>query len=184
MPRNCLICLLVIISLSSCTGLLSTNIPGTVQKSLPQEWVGKYEAVVEMPDDEPVDTSIKYVTIESRRITFKSDNESVSYSLDDSLRYSVSGQNKYLSVLQPHGLYFIMKVIKTGPGLEVHFLLPEDDDMEDLKKEDFEKYFEKVQKVTKKDNIYFKVTIIEKKLDDFFKSPLAFKNFVKLSAVK
>lgn len=181
MRRNYLIYLWLVTFLSSCIAILSTNVPGTLQKSFPQEWIGKYKIIVETPDEGPDSSDQRILTIESKRMSLTGGDRDISYSLDDSLRYSVSGQNKYIALIYPDGLYAIAKMSKGDKGLEMRIIVAED---EDVKQQDLAKYFDNVQKITKKDDRYVKVTINEKKLDEFFKSPVASKDVVVLVPLK
>jgi hypothetical protein len=169
---------------SSCTMVLSTNIPGKPEKSLPKEWLGKYEVTYASHFSDKRDSAPgekEYVTIESTRITWIGPDGTKIYSLDDSLRYSaIYGQSRYISLLMPQGLYAIFKVVKNADTLEL-FSLSSDDE---IKKADLNKYFGNVEKIKKEDDEYYKVTIIEKKLDAYFKSSIPSKESTKLVRVK
>jgi hypothetical protein len=174
--------LLTFVLFSSCTMILSTNYPGNSEKTLPKEWLGKYEIISPTLFPETKDstkTGKKFARIESNRIIWTTNEGDKVYSLDDSLRYSVHNQNRYISLLMPQGLYAVFKVIKTGASLELYSLSSE----EEPKKADLNKYFAKVEKKSDEGDEYYKVTIIEKKLDAFFKSSIPSKAPTKLVPV-
>jgi hypothetical protein len=146
---------LALVLFSSCTMILSTNIPGSSSTSLPKEWLGKYEVVSTSPFPEKKDSTKpekEYATIESTRITWESNDGNKVYSLDDSLRYSVYGQNRFISLLMPQGLYAVFKVIKNGASLELYSLSSD----EEPKKADLNKYFDKVEKKSDEGDAYYK----------------------------
>ena len=169
---------------SSCTMILTTNIPGKSERSLPKEWWGRYEIITESKMPERKDSAQpekEYATIESDRIMWQSSDGTKIYSLDDSLRYSVIyGQNRYLSLLLPQGLYAVFKVIKKADTLELYSLSSD----EEPKKSELNKYFGKVEKIKKGEDEYYKATIIEKKLDAYFKSSIPSKKAIRLVPVK
>ncbi|MFI5128675.1 MAG: hypothetical protein ACHQFX_01740 [Chitinophagales bacterium] len=174
----------VLVLFSSCTIILSTNIPGKSEKLLPKEWLGKYEVISASVFPEKRDSAQhekEYATIEANRIIWESRDGVKTYSLNDSLRYSViSGQSKYISLLMPQGLYAVFKVIKNADTLELYSLSSEDEP----KKAELNKYFSKVEKMKKGDDEYYKVTIVEKKLDAYFKSSIPSKDVIKLVPVR
>jgi hypothetical protein len=176
--------MLAIILFPSCTMILSTNYPGSSEKSLPKEWLGKYEVITTSPFPEKKDSAQpdkKYAIIESTRITWKTSDGDKIYSLNDSLRYSVMySQSRYLSLLMPQGLYAVFKVIKKADTLELYSMSSDDEP----KKGELNKYFGKVEKIKKGEDEYFKVTIIEKKLNAYFKSPIPSKEPTRLVSVK
>jgi hypothetical protein len=184
MIRLLLSSVLTMLLFSSCTMILSTNIPGKPEKSLPKEWWGKYEVVTEskMPERKDSAKSEKeYAIIESTRITWRTSDGDKIYSLDDSLRYSVIyGQSRYISLLMPQGVYAIFKVVKKADTLELYSLSSDDEP----KKSDLNKYFTKVEKIKKGEDEYYRVTIIEKKLEAYFKSAIPSKEATKLVPVK
>src|SRR6478672_1261870 len=94
---------LFLLLFSSCTMILSTNYPGSPEKSLPKEWLGKYEVITASPFPEKKDSTQpdkEYAIIESTRVTWKTSDGDKIYSLNDSLRCSVMyGQSRYLSLL-------------------------------------------------------------------------------------
>ena len=165
----------------SCTMILSTNFPGKSEQLLPKEWWGKYEVVSEpkMPDKrDSVKTVKEFVTIESNRITWQGTDETKTYSLNDSLRYSVvNGQDRYLGLLMPEGLFAVFKVVRNAGSLELYSLSSDNDE---IKKSDLAHYFSNVEKVKTSADEYYRVTIIEKKLDDYFKSDIPSKDATKL----
>jgi len=169
----------------SCTMILSTNVPGKSERSLPREWWGKYEAITEsrMPDKRDAEkTERNYVTIDSNRISWQSTDETKTYSLNDSLRYSVIyGQSRYLSLLMPEGLYAVFKVVKNADTLELYSLSSDNDEM---RKADLSQYFSKVEKIKTPADEYYRVTIVEKKLDAYFKSGIPSKDATRLVPVK
>jgi len=179
-----ILAVLALVLFSSCTMVLSTNIPGKSEKSLPKEWLGKYEVISASYFPENRDSAQQekeYATIETNRIIWESRDGTKIYTLNDSLRYSVIyGQSRYLSLLMPQGLYAVFKVIKNGDTLELYSLSSEDEP----KKAELNKYFSKVEKVKKGDDEYYKVTIVEKKLDAYFKSSIPSKDVTKLVPVK
>ena len=62
---------------SSCTIILSTNIPGKAEKSLPDEWLGKYEVISASPLPDKRDSANsekEYAIIESNGITWQSND--------------------------------------------------------------------------------------------------------------
>src|SRR5690349_2971704 len=122
MTRSFFLSAIIICSfLSSCTMILSTNVPGKPEQVLPKEWLGKYEILTEsyMPSKrDSVKPEKQFATIESTRVIWESDEGTKIYSLKDSLRYSVIyGQGRFLSLLMPQGLYAVFKVIKNGNDL-------------------------------------------------------------------
>ena len=165
--------------------ILSTNVPGKSERSLPREWWGKYEAITEprMPDKRDAEkTERNYVTIDSNRISWQSTDETKTYSLNDSLRYSVIyGQSRYLSLLMPEGLYAVFKVVKNADTLELYSLSSDNDEM---RKADLSQYFSKVEKIKTPADEYYRVTIVEKKLDAYFKSGIPSKDATRLVPVK
>lgn len=184
MIRFLLIIVLAFLLFSSCTTILSTNIPGKPEKSLPKEWLGRYEVFADSKMPERKDSAKlekEYAVIENTRITWKTSDGDKIYSLDDSLRYSVIyGQSSYLSLLMPQGLYAVFKVIKNADTLELYSLSSDDEP----KKPELNKYFGNVEKVKKEKDEYYKVTIIEKKLDAYFKSSIPSKEATRLVPVK
>jgi hypothetical protein len=184
MIRFLLSVVLALVLFSSCTMILSTNIPGKPEKSLPKEWWGKYEVFTDSKMPERKDSAIlekEYAIIEGTRITWKTGDEEKTYSLDDSLRYSVIyGQGRYISLLLPQGVYAVFKVIKNADTLELYSLSSDDEP----KKADLNKYFSKVEKIKKGEDEYYRVTIVEKKLDAYFKSAIPSKEATKLVLVK
>lgn len=185
MIRSILISGLIISLYSSCTMILSTNVPGKQEKTLPKEWLGKYEVVsaTHFSDKrDSVPSEKEYAIIESTRITYKGTDETKIFSLDDSLKYSVIyGQSRYLSLLMPQGLYAIFKVVKNADTLVLYSL---SSDNEEIKKADLTKYFQDVEKIKRQDDEYYRVSIVEKKLDPYFKSPIPSKEPIKLVMVK
>ena len=170
---------------SSCTLILSTNVPGKPEKSLPPEWLGKYEVITPSPFPEKKDTSEhpekEYATIESTKITWRTNDGDKVFSLADSLRYSmIPGEGRFLSLLMPQGLYAIFKVVKNADTLEFHSLCSDDD----IKKIDLNKYFDKIEKINKGEDEYYKVTIVDKKLGAYFKSAIPSKEITKLVPVR
>ena len=184
MRRFFLPVILSFILFSSCTMILSRNIPGKPEKSLPKEWIGKYEVISSPYFPEKRDTAQhekEYATIETKRIIWESKDGTKTYSLDDSLRYSVIyGQSRYLSLLMPEGLYAIFKVVKKNDTLELYSLSSEDEP----RKGELNRYFDKVEKMKKDEDEYYKVTIVDKKLDAYFKSSIPSKDVTKLVPVK
>jgi hypothetical protein len=170
---------------SSCTMILSTNVPGKAETSLPKEWLGKYEVISEarMPDRKDSTKAEKeFATIENNRITWESVDGIKVFSLGDSLRYSVVyGQSRYLSLLMPQGLYAVFKVEKKEGMLELYSLSSDD---EDLKKWDLYDYFNNIEKMKGDEQQYYKVTIVDKKLDAYFKSKVPSGEVTKLVPVK
>ncbi|SRR5258706_1535439 len=175
---------LAVVLFSSCAMILSTNVPGKQEKSLPKEWLGKYEVISAPYFPEKRDTTQpqkEFATIESNRIIWESRDGTRIYSLTDSLRYSVMyGQSRYLSLLMPQGLYAVFKVVKNVDTLELYSMSAEDEP----KKMELNRYFDKVEKMKKGEDEYFKVTIIEKKLDAYFKSTIPSKDVTKLIPAK
>ena len=184
MIRFLIICAPGLFLFSSCTMILSTNIPGKAEKSLPKEWWGKYEVFADSKMPERKDSAIlekEYAIIESTKITWKTSDGEKIYSLDDSLRYSVIyGQSRYISLLLPQGVYAVFKVIKNADTLALYSLSSDDEP----KKSDLNKYFDKVEKIKKGEDEYYKVTILEKKLEAYFKSAIPSKEATKLVLVK
>ena len=173
-----------VVLFSSCTMILSTNIPGKPEKSLPKEWLGKYEVITVSPLPDRKDSAQsekEFATIESNRVIWNSSDGTKIYSLDDSLRYSVIyGQSRYVSLLMPQGLYAVFKVLKKADTLELYSLSADDE----VKKAELNRYFADVDKIKKGEDEYYKVTIIEKKLDAYFKSSIPSKEVTKLVPVK
>jgi hypothetical protein len=164
---------------ASCTMILSTNYPGSSEKSMPDEWLGRYEVNSPSLFPEKKDsakTEKKYASIENNRISWTTNDENKIYTLGDSLSYSTYDQNRYISFLMPQGLYAVFKVIKNGATLELYSMSSE----EEPKKTELNKYFDKVEKKSEDGDDYYKVTIIDKKLDAFFKSPVPSKEPIKL----
>jgi hypothetical protein len=130
MTRFLLPCLGLIV-LSACTTILSTNIPGKAEQTLPAEWLGKYEVITPSPLPDKRDsanTEKEFAIIESTRITWKSVDGDKVFSLNDSLKYSVMhGESRYLSLLMPQGLYAVFKVRRNADTLELHSLSADDD---------------------------------------------------------
>ena len=185
MSRSVITGMAILLLFCSCTTILSTNIPGKSERLLPKEWWGKYEAIAEskMPDKrDSLKTERAYVTIDSNRISWQSTDETKTYSLDDSLRYSVMyGQVRYLSLLVHEGLYAVFKVEKKGDTLQLYSLSSDNDK---IRKSDLTQYFSKVEKIKNSTDEYYRVTIIEKKLDDYFKSGIPSKDATKLVPLK
>ena len=172
--------LLLLCFFSSCTMILSTTIPGKPEKTLPREWWGKYEVIAESPMPDKRD-SVKHdkeiAVIDSNHITWQNSDGVKTFSLDDSLRYSVIyGQSRYLSLLMPQGLYAIFKVVKTRDTLNLYSLSSD----ADIKKTELNKYFENVDKIQTGDDEFYRVTLVEKKLDAYFKSGIPSKQVIKL----
>ncbi len=184
MLRLLLSTILAVILFSSCTMILATRYPGNPGKTLPKEWLGKYEVISVSPIPDKRDTGQsekEYAIVESTRVTWKSAEGDKVYSLSDSLKYSVMpDQSQYLSVLMAQGLYAVFKVIKNGDALELYSISCDDEP----KKSELNKYFKDVQKIKKGDDEYYKVTLVEKKLDAFFKSSIASKEITRLVPVK
>jgi hypothetical protein len=174
-----------ILVFSSCTMILSTNVPGKTETSLPKEWLGKYEVMSEarMPDRKDSTKAEKeFATIESNRITWESTDGIKVFSLGDSLRYSVIyGQSRYLSLLMPQGLYAVFKVEKKDGTLELYSLSSDD---EEIRKSDLNEYFDNIEKMKENEQQYYKVTIVDKKLDAYFKSKVPSGEVTKLVPVK
>jgi hypothetical protein len=177
------LCALVVFS--SCTMILSTNVPGKIESSLPEEWLGKYEVISEARMPERKDSTKagkEFATIESNRITWESADGTKVFSLGDSLRYSVIyGQSRYLSLLMPQGLYAVFKVEKKDGMLKLYSLCSDD---EDLKKWDLYDYFDNIEKMKGDEEQYYKVTVVDKKLDAYFKSKVPSGEVTKLVAVR
>lgn len=185
MIRSILLPGLIIFLFSSCTMILSTNIPGKPEKSLPKEWLGKYEVVsaTHFSDKrDSVPSEKEYATIESTRIIYTGVDETKIFLLDDSLKYSVIyGQSRYLSLLMPQGLYAVFKVVKNVDTLVLYSL---SSDNEEIKKADLNKYFQDVEKIKRQDDEYYRVSVVEKKLDAYFKSSIPSKEPIKLVLMK
>jgi hypothetical protein len=182
MIRFLLSAVLTLVLFSSCTMILSTNFPGSAEKTLPKEWLGKYEVVLTSPFPDKKDSTKpekEFATIGATRITWQSNDGNKIYSLDDSLRYSVYDKTSYISLLMPQGLYAVFKVVKNGAALELYAMSSD----EEPKKADLNKYFDKIEKKSDQGDEYYKVTIIEKKLDAFFKSSIPSKEPTRLVPV-
>ena len=114
-----------LIVLSACTTILSTNIPGKAEQTLPAEWLGKYEVITPSPLPDKRDSAKHGKGICNHRKhphNLKSVDGDKVFSLNDSLKYSVMhGESRYLSLLMPQGLYAVFKVLKkcrhTGTSL-------------------------------------------------------------------
>ena len=184
MNHRCFYLVAVLFFFSSCTMILSTNVPGRLEKSLPKEWQGRYEVITESYFPEKRDSAKRkkeYATIESTRITWESNDGIKIYKLNDSLRYSViSGKGQYLSLLMPQGLYAVFKVLKDGEMLELQSLSSDDEP----KKAELNRFFDKVEHVKKGEDEYYKVTIVEKKLDAYFESSIPSTEITKLIPMK
>ena len=183
-PRFYLPAIYFLIVLSSCTMILSTNVPGKQEKSLPKEWIGRYKIISSPYFPEKRDTAQhekEYAIFESDRIIWEGADGTKVYSLADSLKYSVIyGQSRYLSLLMPQGLYAVFKVIKKDDGLELYSMSSDDEP----RKGELNKYFAKVEKMKKHEDEYYRVTIVDKKLDAYFKSSIPSKDVTKLVLVK
>jgi hypothetical protein len=81
----------------------------------------------------------------------------------------------------PQGLYAVFKVEKKEGMLELYSLSSDD---EDLKKWDLYDYFNNIEKMKGDEQQYYKVTIIDKKLDAYFKSKVPSGEVTKLVPVK
>jgi len=173
-----------LVVLSSCTMILSTNIPGKQQQTLPAEWLGKYEVITAslLPDKrDSANNEKEFAIIESTRITWKSVDGDKIFSLKDSLRYSaIDGGSRYLSLLMPQGLFAVFKVIIKADTLELHSLSADDD----IKKSELNRYFDNVERLKSGDEEYYKVTIADKKLDGYFKTAIPSKEITKLVKVR
>ena len=183
MFRHFLITTLALLLFASCTQVLSTNYPGKSEKSLPKEWQGNYEVVFTSPFPDKKDSSKperEFARIESDRITWTGRDASKVYSLNDSLRYSVYDHNGYISLLMPEGLYAVFKVTHIGDTLALASMSTD----EEPKKADLVKYFKDVEKKSSQGDDYYQVTIIEKKLDTYFKSSIPSKDPLKLVPVR
>lgn len=169
-----LLYLFVGLSLTSCTVVSSTNIPGEKQDAFPKEFNGKFQ--LEYPEDfsfmeeEGADPTI--VTFKKNVITFEMGGEkSVSY-LGDSIHYSTIGTDHFLSMGKEPSIT-VFKMLKSGKNILLYPLFV----YEDVEKDVLASYFSRVDaeygEPDEEGNtslLSYSVTIDDKKLGSFFES--------------
>lgn len=185
MSRIITLLLLTITFFTSCTGIVTTNFPGKAASSIPAEWQGRYsieypEVLTGMQRTNEDNTPVKeYVTITSDRITWDHSPDINIYSLKDSLTVSSIDGQYYLSVRNNKSLYTVLRAVLKGRNLELYGMYTYDS----FSEYSLGNYFKNVKKRNDSNdelNTIFQVTIIDSKLEGFFKSSLIPQNPVLL----
>ena len=180
---------LLVIILSSCTLITSTNVPGTTVGKTPKTLLGKYE--LQYPSEfaalmEGGSDTKTYVTLASDRMTVSSaDGDNVSM-LGDSLFFSTIKKQTYLSMGAPPSL-IVFKVVKSGKNINLYPMFAN----ESANTASLSPYFSQVTEVPGEPGedgepgaSTFEVRIDDSKLENFFKSEQAMKDPFVLKKVK
>lgn len=171
--------LLALFAMSSCTIIVSKNVPGKKQSKIPSSFIGSYHLTTENED-------LAYLNEANINLTFTPDGVEYSDSkegkeftqLGDSLYWSTYKKSHYISMGE--GMYSIFKIEKSGKDILMYSLFANSD----VKEEDLKKYFNSVEKdlaAEESGATTYIVEINDKKLAKFFQSGLVSKIPLKLS---
>jgi len=179
---------LLVIILSSCTLITSTNVPGKIVAKTPKTFVGKYE--LQYPSDfaSMMEGSGEktYITLESDRMVVSNAEGDNTSMLGDSLFFSTIKKQTYLSMGAPPSL-IVFKVVKSGKDINLFPMFG----TEAANATSMQPYFSKVTEVPgepgedgEPGTPTYEVTIDDSKLENFFKSDIVMKDPFVLKKVK
>jgi hypothetical protein len=162
--------------LTACTIITATNSPGKELSKIPAFMHGKYEMVFPSSINDFAGDQRTLLEIKEDGINMDTPEGSSFIALNDSLSVSKLGKEYFLNFGKTPTLS-VMKVIKTGTGLELQGINAK----EGVKEEQLKPYFSKVEVVSELDeesgeiNESYHVTIDDKKLKKYFKSDIIYK---------
>ncbi len=169
--------ILLVVGLSSCTIVTSTNIPGEKLSKIPKELHGEYQ--LEMPGEMAglMGENALIVTFKSDRMITNDENGNSENLLGDSLYFSKVGKSIYISLGETPN-FTVYKVERKGKDLHLYSLFAESD----VTKTQLEPYFSKVEEIPGEPDENgevsppsYSVTIDPKRIDSYFKSGLSSK---------
>jgi hypothetical protein len=176
-PQILLIAVSLILGLSSCTIVTSTNIPGDKLTKVPKNMHGDYQ--LEMPSEMAglMGENPMIVTLKSDRMITNDDNGKAENLLGDSLYFSKVGKSIYIS-LGESPAFTVYKVERKGKDLHLFSLFAESG----VTKSQLDAHFSKVEEIPGEPDENgevsppsYSVTIDPKRIDAYFKSGLSSK---------
>lgn len=166
---------ILILTISSCTIVTSTNIPGKTLNKIPKKMLGNYE--LQLPSEMSSmlgDENKLFVTLESERMVTNDGKDESFTKLGDSLFFSIIGKDVYMSMGAAPSLT-VYKVVQKGKDLELYSLFAN----EGVSAQQLSPYFSNVEEIPGEldENgeigpSNMSVTIDDSKLASYFKSGL------------
>jgi hypothetical protein len=176
----------ILISLSACTIVTTSNLPGKAAKTFPKHLLGKFElkypsSMDGMMEGAGVSTELTFTKTE---IQVKTGEEITKMTLNDSVFYSTIGKQGYISLGSAPN-YTVIKVVKNGKDFDLFTM----NATTAISKSDMEPFFKQVTEETTTDengetNTSFNVTIDDAKLEKYFSSEFVDKDPFKLIKIK
>ncbi|ASS47297.1 MAG: hypothetical protein A3D31_15750 [Candidatus Fluviicola riflensis] len=168
---------LVLISITSCTIVTSTNVPGKTATKFPKNMSGKY--ILQYPEELSmlaVEGSDTYVTFKGDEMIVDNTDGQTITKLGDSLFFSTIGKQQYLSFgVSPQ--INVFKVVKNGKNIELFSMCGDVTSSGDLTN-----FFSNVKEIPGEVDengdtgaASYEVTIIDGKLNDYFESSIPMK---------
>jgi hypothetical protein len=176
----------LVVALSSCTIVTSTNVPGKNLKKIPKSLQGHYE--LELGEDYAafMGDQKMYVTFKSDRMVVNDGTTDTETMLGDSLFVSSISKNYYLS-MGAGTSYTVYKLKKEGKNLMMHPLFAE----EGVTANDLKPFFKSVEEIPgemdengEEGAPSMSVSIDDAKLEDYYKSDLVMKEPYRLKFLR
>lgn len=176
----------LVVALSSCTIVTSTNVPGKNLKKIPKTLLGHYE--LELGEDFAAFMADQkmYVTFKSDRMVVNDGTTDTETLLGDSLFVSSISKNYYLSMGAGTN-YTVYKLKKEGKNLMMYPLFAE----EGVTATDLKPFFKSVEEIPgemdengEEGAPSMSVSIDDAKLEDYYKSDLVMKEPFKLKFLR
>jgi hypothetical protein len=176
----------LVVALSSCTIVTSTNVPGKNLKKIPKSLQGHYE--LELGEDYAafMGDQKMYVTFKSDRMVVNDGTTDTETLLGDSLFVSSISKNYYLS-MGAGTSYTVYKLKKEGKNLMMYPLFAE----EGVTANDLKPFFKSVEEIPgemdengEEGAPSMSVSIDDAKLEDYYKSDLVMKEPYRLKFLR
>lgn len=176
----------LVVALSSCTIVTSTNVPGKNLKKIPKTLQGHYE--LELGEDYAafMGDQKMYVTFKSDRMVVNDGTTDTETLLGDSLFVSRISKNYYLS-MGAGTSYTVYKLKKEGKNLMMYPLFAE----EGVTANDLKPFFKSVEEIPgemdengEEGAPSMSVSIDDAKLEDYYKSDLVMKEPYRLKFLR
>lgn len=176
---------IILLGMSSCTIVTSTNVPGTNATKFPKNLQGHYE--LELGEDFAafMGDNKMYVTFKNDRMVVNDGSTDTETMIGDSLFVSKIKKNYYLS-MGAGTSYTVYKLKKTGSDVMMYPLFAQ----EGLTANDLKPFFKSVEEIPGEMDengemgaSSMSVTIDDSKLENYFKSDLVMKDPFKLKFI-